>query len=114
MNKMPITKNDNYIIIDPLETSLNASNSATFKNNILKMLDGSEDKIIIDLSNVDFIDSSGLGALISVLKSKTEKQELILCHLSKSVEKLFTLTRMDQAFKIEKNRDSAIKFSMEK
>ncbi len=55
--------------------------------------------VLLDLADVNFIDSSGLGALIAVLKMlRTAGGDLYLCSLAAPVKHLFMLTRMDGIF----------------
>ncbi|WP_370641022.1 MULTISPECIES: STAS domain-containing protein [unclassified Pantoea] len=55
-------------------------------------------QLVLDFSQVDFIDSSCLGALISILKSLSQGGQLILCALNDNIKNMFTLTRMDRVF----------------
>lgn len=54
----------------------------------------------LDLSAVDFMDSSGLGAIISIYKSMPKGRSLELTGLSSNVERVFRLTRMDTVLTI--------------
>jgi anti-sigma B factor antagonist len=66
-------------------------------------------KNLIDLSRVDFVDSAGLGSLLSCLKkAKSANGELKLFGLTKSVRSLFELMRMQKIFSIYDDRSMAI------
>lgn len=57
---------------------------------------------VFNFSKCDFIDSTGLGALVSIYKKCVEKQgTLKLQHLKPEVNELFKLTRLDRVFDIE-------------
>ena len=57
------------------------------------------DIVLIDLKDVNFIDSSGLGALVSVMKTvRTGGGKLFVCSLNDQVKMVFELTRMDRVF----------------
>ena len=56
--------------------------------------------VILDLSAVEFLDSSGLGAVVSVMKLLAPDQKLELAGLTPPVAKVFRLTRMDTIFTI--------------
>ena len=58
------------------------------------------DRILLDLHKVDFIDSSGLGAIVAAMKQLDDHQRLDLSGLTPNVEKVFRLTRMDTIFAI--------------
>lgn len=55
-------------------------------------------RVLLDLSRVDFIDSSGLGAVVAVMKLLAPTRRLELAGLTPTVEKVFRLTRMDSVF----------------
>ena len=55
--------------------------------------------LVVDLTVVAFVDSSGLGALVSSLKLIGRGGELVLCGLNDTVVTLFELTRMDKVFR---------------
>jgi anti-sigma B factor antagonist len=65
----------------------------------------SAEVLLLDLSNVKFIDSAGLGALVKVLKATESKgKRLILCSLKTQVSMLLQLTRMNSLFEIMDDR----------
>ncbi|MBD1863522.1 MULTISPECIES: STAS domain-containing protein [Trichocoleus] len=65
----------------------------------------STDIVLIDLENVTFMDSSGLGALVIALKSvRSAGGKLFLCSINDQVKMLFQLTSMDRVFEIFPNR----------
>jgi len=58
-------------------------------------------KIIVDLSGVSFVDSTGLATLVQGMKrSRQQNGDLLLCGLQRSVYMIFELTRLDKAFYI--------------
>ncbi|MBE9012361.1 STAS domain-containing protein [Pseudanabaenaceae cyanobacterium LEGE 13415] len=62
---------------------------------------------IIDLSRIEFIDSSGLVALVMGLKTATEMgTRLVLCGLRPSVRLIFEITQLDRAFAIFENYEA--------
>ena len=71
-------------------------------------IDAGENTILLDLSAVDFIDSSGLGALVSVLKRMSPTGKLVVCGLRDAAFNMFRLTRMDKVFPIFPSQDEAL------
>lgn len=57
-------------------------------------------RVILDLSGVEFIDSSGLGAIVASMKQLNGQRQLDLAGLTPTVDKVFRLTRMDTVFKL--------------
>ena len=82
------------------EPRIDAAGAIAFKEAMRKATEGAQSRVILDLSRVEFIDSSGLGAVVSVMKQLGEGCRLELAGLAPAVEKVFRLTRMDQIFTI--------------
>jgi len=79
----------------------NLANADSFKSELIALLDKHHKKIIIDLNEVEYIDSSFLGALVSALKHAISAQsDIILVGLRKDIADLFALIRLDKVFKI--------------
>ncbi|MBD2778117.1 STAS domain-containing protein [Iningainema tapete] len=64
------------------------------------------DIVLIDLQDVKFVDSSGLGALVSAMKTvRNANGKLFLCSMNDQVKMLFDLTKMDRIFEKFADRD---------
>ena len=87
---------------------LDAARCVSFKEEIKEVISKVEHSIILDFSTVKFMDSSGLGAIVSVLKMLTGKRELVLCGVKGMVLDLFKLTRMDRVFLIAETKEESI------
>ena len=81
---------------------IDAYHSATFKQKVLEHFDNTDKKIIaLDLSEVSYIDSAGLGSIVSLIKeSKKVKKELVLYALQPQVKKIFEMTKLDKIIRI--------------
>lgn len=88
----------------------NMGNADDFKAQLLSLFDKHQKKrIIINMENVQYIDSSFLGALVAVLKYVISfKSDLILVGLRKDIANLFALIRLDKVFKIYDNFNDAL------
>ena len=92
----------------PVE-ELDASNAGEFKRDITPVLDANA-KLVLDLSRLRFVDSSGLGAFISCLRKLNAKGgDLKLCGMSKQVRAVFELVRMHRVFDIVGTREEAVR-----
>lgn len=88
-----------FVTLDIKEASL--ENGDAFKAEMLKLFDKYHTSIAIDMSTVEYIDSSFLGSMVSVFKHLiTFQAEIVLVGLSKDISNLFALTRLDKVFKI--------------
>jgi len=80
---------------------LDASTVAKFRQEVESLLGSQTALLLIDLKEVPFVDSSGLGALVSVSKMmRSRNGDVALCSLSDGVRLLFKLTRMEKVFEI--------------
>lgn len=98
----------NILIVQVEEKRIDASKAPAFKNEMTRCIDTGQSQIVLDLSRVDFIDSSGLGALVSCLKRLGPRGSLAVAGATGAVTRLFTLTRMDRVFALHPNVDSAV------
>lgn len=96
------------LIVRPLEKRIDASAAAEFKQKMGEWIDSGNRRIVLNLSEVDFIDSSGLGAIISGFKKIGNDGRLVVCVVKESVMSLFRLTRMNRVFDIFASEDEAL------
>lgn len=101
-------KND-ACIINPTPDRLTAVNATEFKEAAIALFEAGNTRLIIDFSEITFVDSSGLGALIGVLKRVGNRGEILVCGLSDSLKQMFRITRMDRVFTAYPDRSAAIK-----
>ena len=96
------------IIIEEKEANL--SKSDHFKELVLQEVNNGERKLIISFVNVDYIDSSFLGALVAILKSLLPLEgKLVLFGLNDDILNLFQLTRLDKIFILKNSLEEALK-----
>lgn len=87
-------------VVRPGTERVTAANAKTFKDEIVALIDAGATQLVIDFSEVSFLDSSGLGALVGVLKRIGNRGELAVCGLNSDIEQMFRICRMDQVFTI--------------
>lgn len=80
---------------------LDASFAPQFKTDMMEIVNGGARRIVLDMSAVKLIDSSGLGTLVSILKALNGQGSIVIRGASPTVLGLFKLTRMDRVFTIE-------------
>lgn len=96
------------LVIKLLGNRLDAAAAPDFKERVCRRIDAGENTILLDLSSVNFIDSSGLGALVSVLKRMSPVGKLVVCGLCDAAFNMFRLTRMDKVFPIFPSQAEAL------
>jgi anti-sigma B factor antagonist len=82
------------------EDRIDAAVAIQFKDRMREIAEGGAGPVLLDLSRVGFLDSSGLGAVVAVMKLLGPARKLELAGLTPTVEKVFRLTRMDSVFTI--------------
>lgn len=96
------------LILSLGETRLDASIAVDFKNDLFQRIDAGHGRIVLDMGNVEFVDSSGLGALVSALKKIGSQGELTVCNVNPAVLTVFKMTRLNKVFNIFDSADEAI------
>lgn len=97
---------DVNVAVIPVE-ELDASNAGELKRDIAPVLQASK-KVVLDFSRVRFVDSSGLGAMLSCLRQLTAAGgELKLSGMSKQVRGTFELVRLHRIFDIHAGKEDA-------
>ncbi|MDD2196047.1 MAG: STAS domain-containing protein [Bacteroidales bacterium] len=106
-----IQKIDDVLIISmEKENKLNATLAQKFKVEVAKIIDQPRMKIVINLAGVEYIDSSGFGALLSVLRAaKGNNAQLKLCNISLDVMELVKLLQLQTVFDIRNSVDDCLK-----
>jgi anti-sigma B factor antagonist len=107
---MEINRTDlGNIIILEITGEINLFNAPLLKNCFDELISSKSVKIVVDLKKVDYLDSSGLGALIAGHKAfKTSGGKLKLCHLPGHVRKILNFTKMEFLFEIHDKCQSAV------
>ncbi len=97
-----LEKHGGKIVLTLKEERIDAHNSGELKDLFLKVLEEERGRdLVIDLDQVQFIDSSGLGALLSGLKNAGLRSSgFILARLQPRVRSMFELTRLHRVFDI--------------
>lgn len=102
------SKVGNILVAKVLEGRIVADVAPRFKSQLAEYVSQGNRSIVLDLGSVNFIDSSGLGALVSSLKSMGKDGDLVVSGAQGSVAGMFQLTRMDKVFRMYENSDAAV------
>jgi anti-sigma B factor antagonist len=103
-----VTKQDGVTIVD-VDGQLIVGNRQELKQKVLAELEKGDRKFLIDFERTGYIDSSGLGVLVSLSKKIREQGgELRLANLNEDLRTLFELTKLDTLFQIADNRQQAL------
>jgi anti-sigma B factor antagonist len=103
-----VQKKDGITVID-VKGQLIVGNRQELKQKILDELESGGRRFLVDFAGTGYIDSSGLGVLVSLSKKIREQGgELRLANLNEDLRTLFELTKLDTLFHIANNREEAL------
>jgi anti-sigma B factor antagonist len=84
--------------------------SSTLRHTIRDLIDRGHRKIVLNLFDVDYIDSSGIGELVSGFTTvRNAEGDMKLLHLTKRVHDLLQITRLFTVFDVRSNEEEAIR-----
>lgn len=98
--QLTVTDTGTNLVITVNETRVDAAIATRFKDKLREIVVRHRKPVEMDMRAVDFMDSSGLGAMIALRKALPENLPLVLTGLTPNVERVFRLTRMDTVFEI--------------
>lgn len=88
-------------------TRLDASFAQVFFNSMRSAIEKGHTDIILDLSRVTFVDSTGLGAIVRCLKEINNRGHLVLCGVNENVLSLLKMTHLDAVFLRAETRETS-------
>lgn len=92
-----------------LDGQLNLTSASTLKEASKELLDNETKKMVLNLEKVDFINSSGLGALVSILKDvRNARASMRISNLAPYVREIFDITQLSNIFEIFTDENKAI------
>lgn len=97
------------LVIAVNDSRVDAAVAIEFKEAVRNAAESPGAPVILDLSKVGFLDSSGLGAVVAVMKLLAPDRRLELAGLTPAVARVFRLTRMDRIFTIHDRAPGALK-----
>ena len=103
-----VRKEERFYVVHVEEDRIDAAVALEFKEAMRRKTEGAPGTVVLDLAQVTFIDSSGLGAIVATMKHLAPDRALVIAGLSPAVSRVFTLTRMDSVFSLFPTLDDAI------
>ncbi|MGF0095082.1 STAS domain-containing protein [Peptoniphilus sp. SGI.035] len=98
--KLESKNTDEFLIIYP-KGELDVYNTKKFKEKSIKYYEKNKKDILFDCIDLEYLDSTGLGSLIYILKElEKDGNKIVIENLNKSIMKLFKITKLDDMFEI--------------
>jgi anti-sigma B factor antagonist len=102
---------EDIVVLEPTATRLDADAARDFRRRLLERTATADGDIIVDLSRVEFVDSTALGALVAAYKRMAPAgRELVLCGVQPSVRIIVELTRLHRVFSVQPTEAMAVDF----
>ena len=95
-------------VFEVLDDRIDSSVALDFKEHLCRAIDRGQFEVVLDLSRVTFIDSSGIGAIVGVFKHLGTRGTFSVAGLTRSVAQVFKLTRMDKVFDVYSSVEEAL------
>ncbi len=96
------------LVAQVLDSRMDVHGIGDFKSQLKAHLDSGTSRFVLDLSEVEFVDSSGLGAMVGLFKLLPPGGDMALCGLCPTVVNLVRLTRLDKVFRIIATQEEAV------
>jgi anti-sigma B factor antagonist len=109
--QIDIATNNGAAVVKPADNRLDLQVAAEFRAALLQLIESGQHRVVVDLGDVTFIDSSGLGALVSALKTlKMLKRDgdLRLANVQPPVVAVLEIIRLHRVFSSFPSVDQAV------
>lgn len=109
--QIEVSPKDHTMVIKPTASRVDIEVAGQFRAALLQLIEEGHRRLVVDLSEVTFIDSSGLGALVSALKAlKTREQngDIRLANVQEPVVALLEIIRLQRVFASYATVDQAV------
>ena len=109
MFKFQTSINENYILLELSGRLMIYEDAQKIQNKIISELNETNNIVVICFKDLEYLNSSGLSALISILtKSRNLGGETIITNIPDSIQKLLLISKLNTVFRIEDNLDLVI------
>jgi len=104
-NEFFIEKIKDHNQIFEFKGNLTYSNSNEIKQLLLRQFQPNKSKYILDLSNINSVDSTGMGIILSFSKIVEDNKSIVLVIKDDFIQELFMIAKLDQLFQIVKSAE---------
>jgi anti-sigma B factor antagonist len=103
-----IESKDGIVVLE-LQGEIDMSNSPVLRTQVLEVFEGTPAIFVIDMTDIGYMDSSGLGTLVEALKwSNRKKTQLRLVGVSDNVKSVFEISRLTSIFQFYASQEEAL------
>ena len=96
------------VIVFEVSGRIDANTAKDFENALTQSIEEGATKMIVDLTNADYISSSGLRVFLLIAKKLDKNGYIYLCSLQPQVSQIFNISGFNNIFSIFENKDAAL------
>jgi anti-sigma B factor antagonist len=97
------------LVVCPEIDNLDAYLASEFKSEVNALVENVTGHVVLDLRHISFVDSAGLGAILSVMRLvRSREKRLVICMMTPPVRSLFELVRIHKVLDICNSREEAL------
>jgi len=108
--RLEVRHENDILIVTVINPRIDERAADDFKNQMFQLISEGNLKIILNIAEVNFIDSSGLGVIVASLKQLKGEGKFVICTMNDSVERMFKLTRMNKIFSLFDTENEALEY----
>lgn len=102
-------RNENNVPVVDLTGEVDAYTSARFREAIIELIESGAASLVINMERVEYIDSSGLGALVGGLKRASEREgKIVIVCSNPQIRKVFEITGLEKVFHLFTSEQDAV------
>ncbi len=99
---------DGVAVVEPTHGRIDMETSAAFKTALDQLLASGQKRVVLNLSQVAFMDSAGLGAIMSLFRQINGDGALHVCGLHPRIKTLFDITRLTRVIGVHPTEAEAV------
>lgn len=108
--KLSTINNLDIAVLEPRGSLIGGEETDDLKVKSRDLLEQGNRKLIIDLGNVTYLNSTGIGSLVAIHTMYVNAKGAVkLCNMGKNIQNVFVITRLTSVFDVEETRENAIK-----
>ena len=106
--ELSLETRESVLVASVTGSRMEAPDAPAFREALFEEIDKGAARIVLDLQSVRFIDSTSIGAIVSVLKKLGRDGEIVVAGATGSVRNVFRLTRMDNVIRLADDVNQAL------
>ncbi|MFH1136841.1 MAG: STAS domain-containing protein [Pseudomonadota bacterium] len=101
---------EKILVVEPLEPRLDVVTAPRFKSYLVDRINDGNIFLVLNLGRLEFVDSSGLTAIVSTLKTlRLGGGDMTVCQVPKNISQLFKITKLDRVFGLFQTEEEAVR-----